>query len=84
MPHRMDSMALPSPELLSVLRCPVTKSALRVEGEELVATVPGPDGSYPRYPIINSIPRLIPAQGPTNHGAPESNDAAVNTSGEDA
>lgn len=55
-------MALPSPELLSVLRCPVTKSALRVEGEELVATAPAADGSYPRYPIINSIPRLIPAQ----------------------
>ncbi|APF40500.1 hypothetical protein [Neomicrococcus aestuarii] len=65
-------MALPSQELLSVLRCPVTKSALKLDGEELVATAPAADGSFPRYPVINSIPRLVAASN------------SDQTSGEDA
>ena len=38
-----------SPELLSVLRCPVTGSALTQEGEELVSTAPAEGGEPVRY-----------------------------------
>ncbi|NUP73513.1 MAG: hypothetical protein HOQ07_02510 [Sinomonas sp.] len=48
------------PDLLAVLRCPITGSALVQEGEELVASAPGPDGSLPRYPIEDGIPVLLP------------------------
>ncbi|MEV7636435.1 hypothetical protein AB0N71_09700 [Pseudarthrobacter enclensis] len=51
-----------SPELLSVLRCPVTGSPLVQEGEELVATAAGQDGATPRYTIEDGIPLLLPPQ----------------------
>ena len=45
-------MPLVSPELLSVLRCPVTGSALVQEGEELVAVSPDANGQrYLRLPL---------------------------------
>ena len=50
-----------SPELLSVLRCPMTGSALVQEGEELVAAVAGDSGVKPRYAIEDGIPLLLPA-----------------------
>ena len=49
-----------SSSILSVLRCPVTGSALVQEGDELVASAAGPDGAVPRYPIEDGIPVLLP------------------------
>ncbi|RAX47487.1 hypothetical protein DQ354_00460 [Arthrobacter sp. AQ5-06] len=50
-----------SPELLSVLRCPVTGSPLVQEGEELVSTTAaGDSGVKLRYPIEDGIPLLLP------------------------
>lgn len=51
-----------SPELLSVLRCPVTGSPLVQDGEELVTTAPGPAGEKLRYPIEDGIPLLLPPE----------------------
>lgn len=42
------------PKLLSILRCPLTRSELRLEGDELVATRGGL-----RYPIRDGIPVLL-------------------------
>ncbi|WP_461174332.1 hypothetical protein M1D93_06495 [Arthrobacter sp. Z1-9] len=50
------------PELLSILRCPVTKSSLAQEGEELVAAVAGESGVKPRYAIEDGIPLLLPPE----------------------
>ena len=41
-------------ELLDLLRCPLTHSALRQEGEYLVATVGGL-----RYPLRDGIPVML-------------------------
>ncbi len=51
-----------SPELLSVLRCPVTGSPLVQDGEELVATTAGESGVKPRYAIEDGIPLLLPPE----------------------
>ncbi|BCW66223.1 hypothetical protein NicSoilB4_09860 [Arthrobacter sp. NicSoilB4] len=51
-----------SPELLSVLRCPVTGSALLQEGEELVTTAAGASGEKLRYAIEDGIPLLLPPE----------------------
>ena len=51
-----------SPELLSVLRCPVTGSPLVQEGEELVSTAAGESGEKLRYPIEDGIPLLLPPE----------------------
>jgi uncharacterized protein YbaR (Trm112 family) len=51
-----------SPELLSVLRCPVTGSPLVQEGEELIATVADESGVKPRYAIEDGIPLLLPPE----------------------
>ena len=51
-----------SPELLSVLRCPVTGSPLVQEGEELVAAIAGDSGVKPRYAIEDGIPLLLPPE----------------------
>lgn len=42
------------PQLLSILRCPLTRSPLRQEGEYLVAEVGGL-----RYPIRDGIPVML-------------------------
>ncbi|MCC7193612.1 MAG: Trm112 family protein [Phycisphaeraceae bacterium] len=42
------------PELLQMLVCPLTRSPLRLEGEELVGSVGGL-----RYPIREGIPILL-------------------------
>lgn len=49
-----------SPELLSILRCPVTHSPLVQEGDELVSTEDAPSGGKVRYPIEDGIPILLP------------------------
>ena len=51
-----------SPELLSVLRCPVTGSPLVQDGEELVTTAAGPAGVKLRYAIEDGIPLLLPPE----------------------
>jgi uncharacterized protein YbaR (Trm112 family) len=51
-----------SPELLSVLRCPVTGSTLVQDGEELVTTVAGANGEMLRYTIEDGIPLLLPPE----------------------
>ncbi|GAB3563867.1 hypothetical protein GCM10027405_19110 [Arthrobacter alkaliphilus] len=51
-----------SPELLSILRCPVTGSPLEQDGEELVSTDPGPSGEKLRYAIQDGIPLLLPPE----------------------
>jgi uncharacterized protein len=51
-----------SPELLSVLRCPVTGSPLAQDGEELVTTAAGPSGEKLRYAIEDGIPLLLPPE----------------------
>ena len=43
-----------SPDVLKILRCPLTRSPLELQGEELVATVGGL-----RYPIRDGIPILL-------------------------
>ncbi|AOY72228.1 hypothetical protein IG195_02105 [Arthrobacter sp. TES] len=49
-----------SPELLSILRCPVTGSALVQEGEELVSTEADAAGNKVHYGIEDGIPLLLP------------------------
>jgi uncharacterized protein YbaR (Trm112 family) len=74
-----------SPELLSVLRCPVTGSSLVQEGEELVAAVAGESGAKPRYSIEDGIPLLLPpdllaaaaAAGSDQHDSDRQGSAAV-------
>ncbi|MEI2276554.1 hypothetical protein OHC50_03635 [Paenarthrobacter ilicis] len=51
-----------SPELLSILRCPVTGSPLVQEGEELVSTSAAADGEKLRYSIEDGIPLLLPRE----------------------
>jgi uncharacterized protein YbaR (Trm112 family) len=55
-------MAKISPDLLSVLRCPVTGSPLVQEGEELVSTAAGDSGANLHYPIQDGIPLLLPPE----------------------
>lgn len=45
------------PELLEILVCPLTRSPLRLEGDELVAT--RPEGAGLRYPIRDGIPIML-------------------------
>jgi uncharacterized protein YbaR (Trm112 family) len=45
------------PELLEILRCPLTRSKLRQEGDWLVAEQP--EGAGLRYPIEDGIPILL-------------------------
>jgi uncharacterized protein YbaR (Trm112 family) len=51
-----------SPELLSILRCPVTGSPLVQEGEELVSAAPAENGEKVRYAIEDGIPLLLPPE----------------------
>ena len=48
-----------SPDLLAVLRCPVTGSALVQEGEFLVSSVTDGTGNPVRYSIDEGIPVLL-------------------------
>lgn len=51
-----------SPELLSILRCPVTGSPLVQEGGELVSTEAAANGEKVRYAIEDGIPLLLPPE----------------------
>jgi uncharacterized protein YbaR (Trm112 family) len=50
----MTASAAIDPDLLKILVCPLTRSPLRIEGEELVAEVGGL-----RYPIRDGIPVML-------------------------
>ena len=43
-------------ELLDILACPVDKADIKLEGDRIVCTKCGR-----RYPIVNGVPRLLPA-----------------------
>lgn len=45
------------PGLLEMLRCPLTLSRLRPEGDELVAEIGGL-----RYPVREGIPQMLPEE----------------------
>ena len=85
-------MAHLSPELLAVLRCPVTGSSLVQEGEELVSSAKDASGQQPRYRIDEGIPVLLPpalqeaAQTAGTHpaGAQPATDNSPNTPAKDA
>lgn len=64
----LEGMPNLSPSLLAILRCPVTGSSLVQDGDALVATEPGPDGTAPRYPIEDGIPVLL---APTTTADPQ-------------
>lgn len=59
-----------TPGLLALLRCPVTKSSLRQDEEELVACEPRnqPGPGEPRYRIVDGIPVLLPPDLPVSRG----------------
>jgi uncharacterized protein len=46
-------------ELLAMLRCPVTTSSLVQEGDQLVSSAPGPEGTVLRYAIEDDIVLLL-------------------------
>lgn len=52
-------MAKLSENLMAVLRCPVTGSALVQENGELVSTANGPDGTPLHYTIDEGIALLL-------------------------
>ncbi|MEE1619951.1 Trm112 family protein [Zafaria sp. Z1313] len=58
-------MAHIPPQLLAVLRCPVTGSTLVRRGDELVSTVPGPGGEPLCYAVQDGIPVLLPTPAET-------------------
>lgn len=51
------------PELLKIIVCPLTRSALTQEGDELVAAVGGL-----RYPVRDGIPVLLIDEATLPHG----------------
>jgi uncharacterized protein len=56
----MDSTSLPArigPEILAIMRCPVTGSRLHWEGGHLVSEIGGL-----RYPVREGIPVLLPEE----------------------
>jgi len=53
-------------ELIEILRCPLTRSKLRQEGDWLVAEQP--DGAGLRYPIEDGIPILLIEQATLPNG----------------
>ncbi len=71
-----------SPELLSVLRCPVTGSALVQEGDELVTVTADESGTKLRYRIEDGIPAAAAAGTPARRHAagPDQHDAGLNDS----
>lgn len=53
MPDETKTLGL-DPELLAILRCPVTRSRLRLEGDWLIAEVGGL-----AYPVRDGIPVML-------------------------
>ena len=67
-------MAHITPQLLEILRCPVTGSTLNQEGDELVASTADEHGGIPRYSLYEGIPvMLAPAPAEVTSRTPEVN-----------
>ena len=62
-------MAQMTAGLLTVLRCPVTGSALVQEGDELVSTAPDESGRPVRYRLEEGIPVLLKTVPPRQEGS---------------
>ena len=61
MPEAESQPAEPiAPDVLKLMLCPVTRSAVRQEGGWLIAEQP--QGAGLRYPIRDEVPRLIEDQ----------------------
>jgi uncharacterized protein YbaR (Trm112 family) len=75
-------MAHLSPELLAVLRCPVTGSSLVREGEELVSSAKDASGRQLHYRIDEGIPVLLPPA--LQEAAQPATDNSPNTPATDA
>lgn len=58
-PEKWKIMAKISEKLLSILRCPVTGSTLVQDGDELISSANGPEGSRLRYSIDEGILLLL-------------------------
>lgn len=56
-----------SPQVLAILRCPLTRSPLQLEGDWLVAEMP--EGAGLRYPIKDGIPVLLMDEATLPEGA---------------
>ena len=52
-------MAHITPQLLEILRCPVTGSTLTQDGDALVATTLDEHGGTPRYSLHEGIPIML-------------------------
>ena len=50
-------------QLIDLLRCPITLSAVKLDGEELVGDVGGL-----RYPIRNGVPVMLPEEATLPEG----------------
>ncbi|MCI0142556.1 hypothetical protein KNN17_13300 [Arthrobacter bambusae] len=68
-----------SPELLSILRCPVTGSPLEQDGDDLVSTAAAASGEKIRYAIQDGIPLLLPPEllAAANAAASDQHDAGL-------
>ncbi|WP_309124378.1 hypothetical protein [Arthrobacter sp.] len=71
-------------DLLAILRCPVTGSALVQEGEVLRSSAPDPTGSFVEYPIDELIPVLLRPELRTAETAPAANPTAASTTAEES
>lgn len=52
-------MAHISPQLIDILRCPVTGSTVTLDNEELVASAADARGNTPRYSLHEGIPVML-------------------------
>jgi uncharacterized protein YbaR (Trm112 family) len=65
-PAQPDASPQLDAELLDILRCPLTRSKLRQQGDWLVAEQP--EGAGLRYPIEDGIPVLLIEQATLPEG----------------
>lgn len=69
-------------DLLAILRCPVTGSALVQEGEVLRSSGPDASGNFVEYPIDESIPVLLRPELRAAENAPAATPTPVSTAEE--
>ena len=55
----LQSMAKLTADIMAVLRCPVTGSALQQEDGGLVSTAPDANGNLVHYVLVEGIPVLL-------------------------
>lgn len=69
-------------DLLAILRCPVTGSALVQEGELLRSSAPDATGNFVEYPIDESIPVLLRPELRTAENTPAATSTPAHTAEE--